>query len=136
MPEHFYEFVQTSSYKNLVHQVKSDIEIISIQCMSYSSDISNCNQEIQREFNINSVASSNFDRLVNETVDQYWFLLTEALHDTSNNKRRDLIRVLQALSYYKANKEIKSEEFDSMMTVLDFEVAEKEIVRQYQKAFE
>ena len=66
-----------------------------------------------------------------DTVEQYWFLLAEALGSVKDEKRRDLIRVLQALSYYKNNKEIKAEEFDYLMTILDFNVAEKEIKKQF-----
>lgn len=59
-----------------------------------------------------------------ETVDQYWFLLADSLNDVKNEKKRDLIRVLQALYYYKTTKNIQSEEFDHKMAVIDFQEAE------------
>lgn len=136
MPKYFNEFVQNNSYKNLAKQVESDIEIIGVQCSSYSCDISNCSNEISSQFNLDYVASKNWNQLVKDTVEQYWFLLAEALDSVKNQKRRDLIRVLQALSYYKNNKEIKAEEFDYLMTILDFGVAEGDIKKQYQSVFQ
>ena len=94
-----------------------------------------CSKEIKDEFNLDKTASRNFDHLVNETVEQYWFLLAENLSGIPPKIKEDLIKVLQALYYYKQSSKTEVEEFDRMMTVLDYREAEKDILRKFQEAF-
>ena len=54
------------------------------------------------------MASKDYDKLVKENVNDYWFLLADSLGDAKNERKRDLIRVLQALYYYKTTKNIQS----------------------------
>jgi len=81
------------------------------------------------------VSSKDYEKLVKETVDQYWFLLAESLGESKNERKRDLIRVLQALYYYKTTNNIQSEEFDHKMATIDFQEAENEIMKKYASIF-
>ena len=81
-----------------------------------------CSQEIKNEFNLEKAVSKNFDKLVAETIEQYGFWLAESLGTVQGRNKEDLIKVLQALYYYKKQNS-KAEEFDRMMTVLDYEEA-------------
>jgi hypothetical protein len=58
-------------------------------------------------------------------MDQYWFLLAEGLDIITGEKKKDLIRVLEALYYFKSSSEVNSEKFDQIMTAIDFKKAEK-----------
>jgi len=46
-----------------------------------------------------------------------------------------MIKVLQALYYYKSNTKTQAEEFDRMMTVIDYQEAEKDIIAKYSSIF-
>lgn len=89
--------------------------------MSYSADIEICSKQIEAEFDVDKIASHNFVDLVKETVDEYWFLLAEGLSSTNGKSKQDLIKVLQALYYYKSSSKHEVEEFDRMMTIIDFQ---------------
>lgn len=39
LPKHFDGFTNSSSYKNIINQLKGDTEIIQLQCLCYSGDI-------------------------------------------------------------------------------------------------
>ena len=60
-----------------------------------------CSKEISGEFDLDKVASPNFNKLLDETVEQYWFLLAESLGSVKGVQKENLIKVLQALYYYK-----------------------------------
>ena len=94
-----------------------------------------CSKEIQAEFDVSKIVSPKFLDLVNETVEQYWFLMADSLSTMKNENKKDLIKVLQALFYYKSNKKTDVKQFDEMMTLINFEVAEKQIMKEYMKAF-
>lgn len=100
--------------------------MIEAQALSYMFDIEIKSKEIDAESsNIRNVASKNWQKLVKDTVDEYWFLLAEAILDyqpsNSDKKRRKetVIRVLQALDFYRENKTIDIEQFDKIMEVLN-----------------
>lgn len=38
-PKHYDAFTNSSSYKNIINQIKGDMDIIQLQCMCYSGDI-------------------------------------------------------------------------------------------------
>lgn len=78
-PKYFEEFTMSQAYKNMLDQVTLDAEMVEMQSICYSQDIEMCSKDIQVEFDLNKVYSKNFDNLVNETVEQYWFLLAESL---------------------------------------------------------
>ena len=81
------------------------------------------------------VASKDFEKLVKESVSDYWFLLAEALGSVRDREKKNLIKILQALYYYKSDHQTEVEEFDHMMTVIDFEEAEKDIIAKYSQIF-
>ena len=56
-----------------------DVESISLQSLCYSSDIIICNEEIMNEFDLEKIVHKHFDLLVISTVEEYWYLLVEAL---------------------------------------------------------
>jgi uncharacterized caspase-like protein len=64
-------------------------------------------------------------------MDSYWFLLAEALDSTKDERKKDLIRVLEALFYYKSQSDVNSEKFDQIMREINFAEAEKEITAKY-----
>lgn len=99
----FEDFTNSQIYQNLLKQVESDIEIIQVQAICYSSDIEICSNQIKAEFDMEKIASKNFLELVKETVDEYWFLLAEAMASVKGKNKEDLIKVLQALYYYKSS---------------------------------
>lgn len=72
---------------------------------------------------MDKIISKNFVGLVKDTVDEYWFLLAESMSQMNGKKKQDLIKVLQALYYYKSSSKTEVEEFDRMMTIIDFEEA-------------
>ena len=74
-----------------------------VQCVSYSADIDICSKQIQAQFDVDKIASNHFFDLVKETVDEYWFLLAEAMSSVNGKNKQDLIKVLQALYYYKSS---------------------------------
>lgn len=74
--KYFEDFVNSDNYKNLLAQIKTDVEMIEAQSVCYSCDIEMCSKDIQAEFDLSKIASKNFNALLNETVEQYWFLLT------------------------------------------------------------
>jgi hypothetical protein len=86
----------------------------------YISDINSCSNEIKMEFNLSKVESKDFESLVNDTVDQYWCLLAEALEITKGDRKQDLIRVLEALHHFKSSSEVNSEKFDESMKAINF----------------
>lgn len=133
--QYFEEFTASLTYKNILDQVLSDQEMAQIQTISYSSDIDMCSKAISAEFDVEKVASSDFNKLVNETVEQYWYLLAESLGSVKGKSKENLIRVLQALFYYKSSSKTEAEEFDRMMTVIDYEDAEKDIMMKWSQAF-
>lgn len=45
--------------------------------------------------------------------------------------KEDLIKVLEALYYYKQSSKTEVEEFDRMMTVLNYAEAEKDIMKKF-----
>lgn len=62
------------------------------------------------------MSSKNWEGLVKDTVNEYWFLLAESLSNVKDNRDREvLVRVLQALDYYRDNKITDIEEFDKIM---------------------
>ena len=52
---------------------------------------------------MDKIISKNFVGLVKDTVDEYWFLLAESMSQMNGKKKQDLIKVLQALYYYKSS---------------------------------
>ena len=60
-----------------------------------------CSKEISGEFDLDKVVSPNFNKLLDDTVEQYWFLLAESLGSVKGVQKENLIKVLQALYYYK-----------------------------------
>ena len=69
-------------------------------------------------------------------VDQYWFLLAEALNYVQKDKKCNLIKVLEALDYYKGEKKIEAEQFDRLMTMINYEKAENSILEKFSQIFE
>jgi hypothetical protein len=69
-------------------------------------------------------------------MEQYWYLLAEALIETiDEKKKKDLIKVLEALLYCTGSSDVNSEKFDHIMTKINFMQAEKEITDKYQRKF-
>lgn len=73
------------------------------------------------------MASKNYNELVNRTVEEYWFLLADGLDRMKGEKKDALLRVLQALDYYKGQQKTNIEEFDRLMLHTDMDQAEHEI---------
>ena len=85
--KYFEDFTKSENYKNLLDQIKTDVEMIQAQCVCYSCDIEMCSKEISGEFDLEKVSSPNFDKLLNETVEQYWFLLAESLGSVKGTQK-------------------------------------------------
>ena len=49
--------------------------------------------------------------------------------------KEDLIKVLEALFYYKSSDKASVYEFDRIMTIIDLETAEKDIKRKYEAKY-
>ena len=62
-------------------------------------------------------------------------MFAEALGSFKGKNKENLIKILQALYYYKSSSKTEAEEFDHMMTVIDYEVAEKDIISKYSQIF-
>lgn len=125
---YFEDFVKSSSYEQLVQTAKSDMDIIIAQIESYKEDIGVCNNEIKAEFEISKISSSNWDKLVDETIDSYEFQLGENLDAAHGEQKVDLIKVIEALTYYRKNSQNANiEEFDKMMECFNFGMAETQI---------
>ncbi len=73
------------------------------------------------------MASKNFIGLLNNTVEEYWFLLADGLDLVKGEKKDHLIRVLQALDYYKGQQKNNIEEFDRLMHHTNMEEAENAV---------
>ena len=88
------------------------------------------------------MASKNWEKLIKDTVDEYWYLLSEAILDfqpTNQEQKKTketIIRVLQALDFYRENKTIDIEQFDKIMEVLNVEEAEKKIRKKVFEAYQ
>lgn len=109
------------------------MEMIYAMALSYQFDIQIQSKEIEAESNIEKVASKSWEKLVNDTVNEYWYLLAEAVAEkkpATEAQRRDkevVIRVLQALDFYMQSKTTDIEQFDKIMEVLDVQEAERKI---------
>lgn len=124
----FNEFVKSKSYDNLIPVSKSDMDIIEAQIWAYKEDIESCSKEIKAEYDINSIANKNWKNFVDETINDYWHLLAEGIDKTKGSQKIDLIKVMQALDYYRSNSENANiEEFDKMVESINFEQVEAEI---------
>lgn len=47
--------------------------------------------------------SPHFYQLVKDTIDQYWLILAESLSSMKEKKKHELMKLLQALYYYKSS---------------------------------
>lgn len=81
------------------------------QMLVYMSEIANCSNEIKKEFEFEVIHSKNWEGLVNETIDTYVYQLSEGLEKVKGQEKNNLIKIVQALIYYKENKDAEIEEF-------------------------
>ena len=69
------------------------------------------------------IKSKNWDELVNETINTYEYQLAEGLDSLKGSEKHDLLKVIQALIFYKENKEnAEIESFHRQVESMDFEL--------------
>jgi hypothetical protein len=73
------------------------------QVYSYREDIQYCSSEIKKEYEIEQIFNKNWPKLIQETIDSYQFQLGEAIDRMAGDEKKDLIKVIEALLYYKNN---------------------------------
>lgn len=81
------QFTCSPQYSTIEEKIRDDYEFVRLLCMNYQMEIQSSNQRIQQQFDIENVGSSNFDKLVFEIGEEYWFLLAENLSTMKNKER-------------------------------------------------
>jgi hypothetical protein len=125
---YFPEFVSSPKYSEIEEITGTDLEIILAQICTYKEDIQYCSGDVKREFDIERIFSNNWENFVRETINGYEFQLGEAVDRLKGAQKCDLIKVIEALIYFKdhtANADI--EEFDKRIESIDFNKAESKI---------
>lgn len=105
----------------------SDLDCIMAQVFSYKEDIEYCSSEIKKEYDIEKIYSNNWPKLIQDTIDSYEFQLGEAIDRLGGDEKKDLIKVVEALLYYKNNVDADVESFDRKIETLDYKFAEASI---------
>lgn len=118
---YFDHFIKSTKYDSLVETTKSDIELILAQIYTYQEDIQYCSAEIEKEYNVEVIHNKAWDAFVNETITSYEFQLGEGLDTVKGTKKMDLLKVIEALSYYKEHSDNADiENFDRRIASMDF----------------
>jgi len=98
------------------------------QICTYKEGIEYCSGEIKREFDIDRIYSNNWSNLVKDTINGYEFQLGESIDRLKGPQKKDLIKVIEALLYFKEHTENADiEEFDRRIEGIDFGLAESKI---------
>lgn len=79
--------------------------MILVQIQAYREDIQYCSSEIKKQFDLDKIASNNWETLVTETINSYEFQLGEGIDSIEGSDKKDLIRVIEALTYFKQHTE-------------------------------
>lgn len=53
-----------------------------------------------------STRSNNYDGLVTETLREYIMLLSKGINETTGQSKNELLRIIEALSYYTNNPKV------------------------------
>ncbi len=53
-----------------------------------------------------STRSNNYDGLVTETLREYIMLLSKGINETTGQSKNELLRIIEALSYYANNPKV------------------------------
>jgi hypothetical protein len=120
---YFTEFTKSHKYNALIDTLASDVETIMAQMTVYQFDIANCSKDIKNEFDCETIHSKNWDNLVSETINTYEYQLAEGLEALSGAEKRDLMKIIKALIFYKENKEnAEIESFTRQVESMDYEL--------------
>lgn len=87
------------------------------------------------EYNIQTICNQNWDKLVKETIDSYEYQLAEGLDRVHGVEKIDLIKVVEALIYYKNNVNADVESFDKKIETLDYKYAEANLKSKFEALF-
>jgi hypothetical protein len=125
---YFNEFTKSPKYDSLIGTLASDLETIMAQMSCYKDDIQYCSNEIKKEFDFDVIHAKNWDHLVSETINTYEFQLGEGMDQVSGPEKTGLLKIIQALIFYKENKDnAEMEEFHKHVESMDFELEEAKI---------
>lgn len=124
---YFKDFTANPKYREIEDIVKGDLELITAQIFTYKEDIEYCSAEVKREFDIERISHSNWEAFVRETINSYEFQLSEGIDRLKGSEKRDLIKVIEALIYFKERSDADIEEFDKKIESIDFGKAESKI---------
>jgi hypothetical protein len=125
---HFSEFTKSSKYEALIETTMSDIDLIFAQIYSYQLDIPYCSKEVEKEFDIEQIHNKDWENFVTETITSYEFQLGEGLDRVMGAEKTDLLKVIEALTYYKEHSDNADiENFDRAIEIMDFEMQESKI---------
>ena len=102
---YFDEFIKSHKYNALLETTKSDIELILAQIYTYQEDIQYCSADIKKEYDVEVIHHKSWEHFVNETITSYEFQLGEGLDTVKGAEKLDLLKVIEALSYYKEHSE-------------------------------
>jgi hypothetical protein len=98
---YFAEFLASEKYREITDITTTDLEIILAQICTYKEDIQYCSGEVKREFDIERIFNNNWEAFVKETINGYEFQLGDAVDRLKGQQKKDLIKVIEALVYFK-----------------------------------
>lgn len=83
---------------------------------------------MKREFDIERIFNNTWEAFVKDTINGYEFQLGDAVDRLKGQQKKDLIKVIEALVYFKEHSENADiEEFDKKIEGIDFTMAESKI---------
>ena len=97
------------------------------QMTCYKEDIQYCSNDIKKQYEFDVIHTQNWDALVSDTINAYQFQLAEGLETLKGTEKMDLLKIIQALIYYKENKDAEIESFQRQVESMDFEFEEVKI---------
>lgn len=128
LPAYFAEFTSSPKYREIEEITATDLEIILAQICTYKEDIQYCAGDVKREFDIERIYNSNWEGFVKETINSYEFQLGDAIDRLQGQQKKDMLKVIEALVYFKEHSESADmEEFDRKIEGIDFNRAESKI---------
>ena len=133
--QYFNQFAKSPKYQGIFDIVNSDLEIIMAQLSCYKEDIQYCSNDIKREYDIENIYNKNWPKLVQETIESYEFQLGEALDRVGGDEKKDLIKVVEALIYFRNNADADVENFDRKIETLDYKFAEASLRSRFEALF-